>query len=428
MKKIIVLLLLIFVSILIFGAQRTKKIEAGASDNVSGFAWSENIGWISFNNTTGGGATNYGVNIDPSNGIFSGYAWSRGTDADVGGVGWISFADFDGDGDVDANDKNISGSPCAPNCEAKLDLGTNEVSGWARALSATNTAVSGGWDGWIKLRSTNYGVSWDSSAQELKGWAWGGDDSTSTAVVGWISFNHKNCDTDGDGTMEAGEGTTGCPPVGTSIPTYKVLAQVNNLPSAINLPVTVGEYCFANSPPIILSWNFSDPGDTQSAYQVQTATNLSFTPTTTDSGKVTGPSGASTNITPILSYGTTYYWRVKVWDSKGASSNWAATDTSFTTAAHAYPRTNFTFSPSFPTVNEVIQFTDQTVFYDGATGWSWNFGDGGATTTQNPTHSYSKNGTYSVTLNASDDIGNCSISKDAKASSPPPKWREIPPY
>lgn len=43
-----------------------------------------------------------------------------------------------------------------------------------------------------------------------------------------------------------------------------------------------------------------------------------------------------------------------------------------------------------------IQFTDTSNF---ANSWSWNFGDGGTSTVQNPTHTYANNGTYDVTLN-----------------------------
>ena len=51
--------------------------------------------------------------------------------------------------------------------------------------------------------------------ENVYGWAWAEN-------IGWISVNSKNCDTDGDGTMEVGEGTVGCPPVGTIIPAYGV--------------------------------------------------------------------------------------------------------------------------------------------------------------------------------------------------------------
>ena len=46
-----------------------------------------------------------------------------------------------------------------------------------------------------------------------------------------------------------------------------------------------------------------------------------------------------------------------------------------------------------------VNFQDTTV--GGATGWSWAFGDGGTSTVQNPTHTYSTPGTYSVVLTVS---------------------------
>jgi PKD repeat protein len=37
--------------------------------------------------------------------------------------------------------------------------------------------------------------------------------------------------------------------------------------------------------------------------------------------------------------------------------------------------------------------------------WSWNFGDGGTSTLQNPVHTYATAGTYNVTLIATDNDG-----------------------
>src|SRR5512133_3036518 len=59
--------------------------RAGAGDALSGYAWSENIGWISFNctnNNSCGTSGNYGVNVSTTN--LSGYAWSEN-------IGWITF-------------------------------------------------------------------------------------------------------------------------------------------------------------------------------------------------------------------------------------------------------------------------------------------------------------------------------------------------
>ena len=44
--------------------------------------------------------------------------------------------------------------------------------------------------------------------------------------------------------------------------------------------------------------------------------------------------------------------------------------------------------------------------YGGPTSWLWNFGDGSTSTQQNPLHQYTKNGTYSVSLNISNVYGN----------------------
>jgi PKD repeat protein len=46
-----------------------------------------------------------------------------------------------------------------------------------------------------------------------------------------------------------------------------------------------------------------------------------------------------------------------------------------------------------------VQFTDASA--GGATSWSWNFGDGGTSTEQNPAHTYANEGIYTVTLTVS---------------------------
>lgn len=56
----------------------------------------------------------------------------------------------------------------------------------------------------------------------------------------------------------------------------------------------------------------------------------------------------------------------------------------------------FTWSPSSPTVNDTLQFTDLS---GGAPqSWSWTFGDGTSSTQQNPSKKYESQGTYTVSL------------------------------
>ncbi|MCB0430989.1 MAG: PKD domain-containing protein [Flavobacteriales bacterium] len=50
----------------------------------------------------------------------------------------------------------------------------------------------------------------------------------------------------------------------------------------------------------------------------------------------------------------------------------------------------------------MVSFTDQST---GATNWSWDFGDGGSSSTQNPTHTYTSNGTYTVKLTVDNGSG-----------------------
>ncbi|MDZ4858786.1 MAG: PKD domain-containing protein [Candidatus Hydrogenedentes bacterium] len=61
----------------------------------------------------------------------------------------------------------------------------------------------------------------------------------------------------------------------------------------------------------------------------------------------------------------------------------------------------FSASPVLASVNENVQFTDESTIAPGSgpiVSWIWTFGDGKQSTQQNPTHKYKDPGTYSVTL------------------------------
>jgi len=70
--------------------------------------------------------------------------------------------------------------------------------------------------------------------------------------------------------------------------------------------------------------------------------------------------------------------------------------------ATASPVANFTANYT-TTCNGDIQFTDLST--NAPTSWSWDFGDGGNSTLQNPSHTYTANGTYTVILTATNGIG-----------------------
>ncbi|PJB98844.1 MAG: hypothetical protein CO078_00660 [Candidatus Nealsonbacteria bacterium CG_4_9_14_0_8_um_filter_36_17] len=152
--------------------------------NVWGWAWSENIGWISFScedtMPVGVEGPDYGVDIDRATGLFSGYAWSEN-------IGWIRF-------NPPPDPTYSNNYPAIPYYSARVSTTTGEVSGWARACAGTanpdicatgTNPAAGGWDGWIKLRGPNYyGVWIDTSVSpaEFRNWAW------SDMVVGWLRF------------------------------------------------------------------------------------------------------------------------------------------------------------------------------------------------------------------------------------------------
>jgi len=70
------------------------------------------------------------------------------------------------------------------------------------------------------------------------------------------------------------------------------------------------------------------------------------------------------------------------------------------------PVANFSAATT-STCTGIVQFTDMST--NGPTGWSWTFGDGGTSTQQNPTHTYTTSGTYTVVLIASNSFGNDTI-------------------
>ena len=67
------------------------------------------------------------------------------------------------------------------------------------------------------------------------------------------------------------------------------------------------------------------------------------------------------------------------------------------------PVAGFTADKTAVTVGESIQFTDNST--ESPTSWSWDFGDGNNSSSQNPTHSYDTEGTYSVSLTATNEFG-----------------------
>ena len=73
-----------------------------------------------------------------------------------------------------------------------------------------------------------------------------------------------------------------------------------------------------------------------------------------------------------------------------------ATATGTVKVGSSKPTPLFTATPTTQCVGQPIQFNDQST--GGADQWLWNFGDGSTSSLQNPVYSYTKPGTYDVTL------------------------------
>jgi len=84
------------------------------------------------------------------------------------------------------------------------------------------------------------------------------------------------------------------------------------------------------------------------------------------------------------------------------------------------PVADFTWAPSNPTTQSIVQFTDLS--YDPVgdiVNWTWDFGDGNSSFDQHPTHQYNNPGTYTVCLTVLDNDGaNDSVSKDVIVNNP----------
>ena len=334
-------LLISFLAILIFAGFFTfSYVDGCGTYNIGGWAWSENIGWVSFSCENCDGDNNgytdvacggnnssdleidYGIDMSASTGVISsGEIWSSN-------IGWISF-DYGKTGTPPAA-PDYSGSGYL----AQVSTSTYELSGWARALAASSSG-SGGWDGWIKFGwdtgSATGTVSLNDLTNEFEGYAWGGDDSTSTSVIGWLSFNDK--DYDGlAGTVD-----------------YQATTTVNFPPTASNLSDSYTSPCIQSRIPA-LSWEANESG----SYIYQVQIDL-------DGGSFASPkidatstfSGISGSWIPACNYccltekdnilwNTTYDWRVRIKvDGEETWSSYANDTNGFTTSIHCYPYSYF---------------------------------------------------------------------------------------
>jgi hypothetical protein len=400
----------------------TQGYDNCLSHDVTGYAWSDNTGWLSFsceNHWDIGEGYDYGVDISDE-GVFSGYAWSDD-------VGWIYMAPS-------------TGYPASPNHGVQVD-GAGSVTGWARVCSVFESGCSGdlksdiergGWDGWMEMSGAQYHeVEIDYSDDSFSGYSW--DD-----IGGWSSF---------DGVLTLFD--LGSPPDKILTGSMSVSEQ-NGCSYVMGMP--------------ILSWVYSDDDndpvgtDPQRAYEVRIATNTAafagdFNAANefSCSGVICSENNDSVSFSPLAQqwidwadFGETYHWMVRVKDSTELWSEWSESDSS-SASAHTYPEPDFSFSPNSPSAGEEVTFTDLSVCYnslnnpvncrDTSARFIWDFGDGVlCDSNTNPackleyaTHTFSESLDYPVSLEVT-DIGSCSTSTLLETTLPLPDFKEVEPF
>ncbi len=170
----------------VYASQRTAPealkphtAEADSVESLSGYAWSDTIGWISFSGAT------YKVELytNPNQAPMPlvGYAWSDS-------IGWIRF------GGVGSGVGNLGTPPAST--YTNPEIRNDDLVGWVRACSVFQSGCSGalksaaergGWDGWISLSSLNggggtYGVK-VGIGTFAQSYAWGSE------VVGYVDMD-----------------------------------------------------------------------------------------------------------------------------------------------------------------------------------------------------------------------------------------------
>lgn len=111
---------------------------------------------------------------------------------------------------------------------------------------------------------------------------------------------------------------------------------------------------------------------------------------------------------PHVSYATpgTYNIRLIVHNAVGAD----AIEKDNYITVFAYPTPNFTSNYTLACAPADIQFTDESQPGQGSiTSWNWDFGDGGTSTSENPSHTYTQTGYYTINLKVANSNG-CSNS------------------
>lgn len=211
----------------------------------------------------------------------------------------------------------------------------------------------------------------------------------------------------------------------------------NTLPFVTNVTVAGVDYCSSNAVSVGWKFNDADTGDSQSAFQVQVATDSLFKSIVYDSGKVSG--GGSAHTVNGLTWGSSYYAHVKVWDMHSGESPYVSS-VKFTLPAAQYPKPAFDWLPKKPKVDEEVTFTDRTDYSKVSPLLRlWSFGDCqgkkkclfSSSTAASPVNIFYKDKSVHSTALEVSFVGGYVCKSDSQdvtiGDATDPSWREVAP-
>jgi PKD repeat protein len=162
------------------------------------------------------------------------------------------------------------------------------------------------------------------------------------------------------------------------------VASFSGDPSAGTAPLSVEFTDTSTNSPTTWTWDFGDGG---------TSTSEEPTHTYTAAGSYTVSLTAANNAGSNVSVQKN---TIDVSAAPAAQSTFAPVSTP--TSAPALSKVSFTGTPTSGAAPLTVQFTAKSTGTPAL--WAWDFGDGGTSTEQDPSYTYTIPGTYTVTLTA----------------------------
>ncbi|MDD5750689.1 MAG: hypothetical protein PHU56_03525 [Candidatus Pacebacteria bacterium] len=403
----------------LFFRGQPEVAEAGTSQNIIGWAWSGNIGLVSMNSrncdTDNDGKSegvpsscpaldtpipDYGVNI-ASNGNFSGYAWSNN-------IGWIRF-------------DPAGPYPASPAYSVKMDTVTGVISGWARAL-----ANGGGWDGWIKLdglsvNASNGNFSGYAWGSDVIGWLSFSGVNYQTQTT----FHFNAAPVVSDLSVEQGDYCSfPLHPILHWVFSDADSAGYGDYQDAYNVQID-DDSNVAVAP--LADTCLPAPGTCSSGHTASSyAPLISFSYNSTYYWRVKAAdnnsawsswSAVASFTTPIHAFPDPDFSTVSQKISKDEFVQFCSTLQAGVCASNV--------SLCYNSSGGTISCSGETFLWTFPSGTQ--FSTTTSATSENPKVKFSSSGPQTVSLSITDDAGTCSVTKNITVSKPLPKWKEVAP-